>query len=109
MHRKSRSIPLAEVLFGMLILGLLGAVAIPTMVYSGDKRADECRANVDLLNSMIEQYTAKHAGWVPKDGAEFEKAVAGDIQRPDAAMPKCPYGQWYAYDPLTGRIVPHRH
>jgi type II secretory pathway pseudopilin PulG len=109
MHRKSRSVPLAEVLFGVLVLALLGAVAIPPMVYSSDKRAAECQANVDLLNSMIERYTARHGGWPPKDAAEFERMVAGDKEWPGATRPKCPYGHQYVYDPLTGRIVPHSH
>jgi len=108
-QHKNGSVPLAEVLFGLLILGLLAAVAIPPMVYSSDKRDAECQANVALLNSMVDRYAETHNGWGPKDRREFEKMVAADKQLPSGTMPRCPYEQRYEYDPLTGHVVPHRH
>ncbi len=108
-HRRQPGIPLPEVLFAALILGLLAAVAIPPMVYSRDTRAAECRANVDLLDSKIRCYAAGHQGWSPADFREFEQMLAADKALPSGGLPKCPYGEAYVYDPMTGRVVPHRH
>jgi len=109
MVRESRDgPPLAETLFCLLILGLVGAVAIPPMVYSRDDRASACRANVELLNCKIAQWAADHNGWAPADQATFQRLVAGD---PDLRghLPACPYGETYVYDPAAGHIVPHGH
>ncbi|MCX5670121.1 MAG: type II secretion system protein [Planctomycetota bacterium] len=108
-HPKNGSVPLAELVFGLLIVGLLAAVAIPPMVYSSDKRVAECQANVVLLGSMIERYATTHNGWAPKDQAAFERMVVADKESPSGTMPRCPYGLRYDYDPLTGHVVPHQH
>ena len=107
-HRKENGVPLPEVLFCALILGLLAAVVIPSIVYSADTRAAQCRANVELLDRKIRFYADRHSGWTPADTAEFKQMVARD---PDlrGALPKCPYGKPYVFDPATGRIVPHNH
>jgi type II secretory pathway pseudopilin PulG len=102
-------VPLAEALFGLLILGLMAAVAIPPMVHSSDKRTAQCEANVALLNSMIERHAAKHGGWPPHDKAEFDRMVADDNELPSGEAPQCPYGRRYEYDPAGGRVVKHAH
>jgi len=101
-------LPLAEVLFCLLIFGLVGAVAIPPMVYSRDDRAAACRANAELLNRKIAQWAADHHGWAPADQEAFRRLLAQD---PDLRghLPACPYGEPYVYDPAVGHVVPHRH
>jgi len=100
--------PLAEALFCLLVFGLVGAVAIPPMVYSRDTRASACRANVELLNRKIARWAADHHGWPPADEAAFRHLVDHD---PDLRghLPACPYGHPYIYDPAAGHVVPHRH
>lgn len=108
-QRVGQGIPFPELLFAALILGLMAAVAIPPMVYSRDTRDAECQANVELLNAQIQRYSAGHDGWSPADTKEFADMIAADKDRPAGRRPRCPYGQAYVYDPMTGRIVPHRH
>jgi len=102
------SLPLPELLFCLLILGLVAAVAIPPMVYSRDTRAAQCRANVRLLNRKIQDWAEAHQGWPPADQAAFRRLIARD---PDlrGRLPKCPYGKPYVYDPAAGCVVPHQH
>jgi hypothetical protein len=107
-HRTHDSLPLPELLFCLLILGLVAAVAIPPMVYSRDTRAAECRANVRLLQRKVQDWADAHQGWPPADQETFRALVEAD---PDLRghLPTCPYGRPYVYDAAAGRIVPHRH
>ena len=100
---------MAEALFAVLVLGLLAAVAIPPMVYPGDTRAAECKANVALLNEKVERYAAGHDGWPPADQSFFLRMLAQSKDMPAGGMPKCPYGRPYDYDAAAGRVVPHKH
>lgn len=104
-----QNVSLAEVLFAVLVLGLLAAVALPPMVYSADARISQCRANVVLVNRRIERYAAQHGGWTPADQDEFARMMADEKTAPRGSLPKCPFGQPYVYDPGTGRLKPHRH
>lgn len=101
-------LPLPELLFCLLILGLVAGVAIPPMVYSHDTRAAQCRANVRLLNRKIQEWAETHQGWPPADQSSFRWLMRED---PDlrGRLPTCPYGEPYVYDPAAGCIVPHRH
>jgi len=101
-------VPLLEILFCLLVFGLLAGVAIPRLVYSDDPKAAECRANVGLLNQKIRCYARAHNGWTPADEAEFRQLIADDPGL-RGALPKCPYGEPYVFDPAGGRVVPHRH
>ena len=105
---KESRVPLLEILFCLLVFGLMAAVAIPRLVYSDQPKGAECRANVELLNQTIGRYARVHNGWTPADEAEFRQLVADDPGL-RGALPKCPYGEPYVFDPAAGRVVPHRH
>jgi len=107
-RRKESRVPLLEILFCLLVFGLVAVVAIPSIVYSGDPKAAECRANVDLLNRTIRLYANAHNGWTPADQAEFRQMIA-DHPGLRGRLPTCPYGEPYVFDPASGRVVPHRH
>ena len=107
-RRQKSRIPLPEALLCLLVFGLLAAVAIPSIVYSGDPKAAECRAHVELLNQTIRLYARAHNGWTPADEAEFRKMVA-EAPGLKAGLPRCPYGEPYVFDPASGRVVSHRH
>ena len=107
-HHRDTGLGLPEILFAILILGLLAAVAIPPMVYSSDTRSSQCRANVELLNRRVTRFAAQH-GNPPKDRAEFEKMLLAPDDLPSGKMPRCPFGDPYVYDPQTGGVAPHRH
>jgi type II secretory pathway pseudopilin PulG len=108
-HSTESRVPLPEVLFALLILGLITAVAIPSMVFPDDKRAATCEANLQLLNRKIEVYAAAHDGWTPASRDEFEKTLAADKDLPSGRAPRCPFGKTYVYDVATRRVTPHRH
>jgi type II secretory pathway pseudopilin PulG len=107
-RRRESGIPLPEVLFCLLVLGLLAAAAIPSIVYSGDPQAATCTANVELLNQKIRLYARAHNGWTPADQAEFRQMIADDPGL-RGSLPKCPYGEPYVFDPASGRVASHRH
>jgi len=102
-------IPLPEALLAVMILGLLAATIIPGMVYSGETRASECRANVALLNAEVDRIARQQGACPPADAEEFEQMVAQEKGLFPRGMPKCPCGQPYEYDPASGQVVPHRH
>ena len=106
---RRNGIPLAEILFAVLVVGLLAAVAIPPIVYSSDARTAECKANVQLLSAAVEHYAAQHHGRTPASQKEFERILAAEKEWPSGRLPKCPYGRPYRYDPATGRVVGHQH
>jgi len=107
--RKDSAIPLPEILFAALIMGLVTAVVIPPIVYSSDVRTAQCQANVTLLNAKIRLYADKHSGWTPPDRAALETMLASDKELLTGSHLKCPYGEPYRYDSTAGWIVEHRH
>jgi uncharacterized protein YyaL (SSP411 family) len=66
--------------YAALILGLLAAAAIPHFVYSAEHRASECKANVALLNAVLDRIAAQI---VCRDddhfsGADHDKVLYGE-------------------------------
>jgi len=108
-NRADRGISLPEVLFTVLVLGLVAAAVVPQAVYSSDVRTTECKANVTLLNTKIDCWVAEHDGRHPAGQGEFAWIVNKDKECFPGGLPRCPYGRPYAYDAATGRVVPHRH
>jgi type II secretory pathway pseudopilin PulG len=106
---RTRGIALPEVLFAILILGLLAAAVIPKWVYSSDTKVGECKANVALLNAEIDRYADSRGGRAPAGQDEFTRIVAQDRARFPSGLPACPYDRPYEYDPATGHVVTHRH
>jgi prepilin-type N-terminal cleavage/methylation domain-containing protein len=59
---------LIELLIVVLILGALAMIAIPRVIESADTaKQNACATNVDLMNSQIELWAAKHDGSYPAD------------------------------------------
>ncbi|MBM4018275.1 MAG: hypothetical protein FJ288_08110 [Planctomycetes bacterium] len=106
---KSLGITLLEVLLVVLILGLVAAAAIPHFVYSAERRADECRSNIALLNAALDHHGAKVRGLSLGGQGDLARLIEADKERFPKGMPKCPYGRPYDYDPATGHVIPHRH
>jgi len=104
-----RGIGLVEVLFVLLVVGLLVAAAIPRFVYSSDAKAEECRANVALINAKLDNHLAAHGLKKPADGEEFLRLLTTDKDCFPNGLPKCPYGRPYQYDPDSGQVTVHRH
>jgi len=107
--RADKGISLPEVLFTILVLGLVAAAVVPQAVYSSGVRTTECQANVALLNAKIDRWVAEHDGRRPAGQGEFTWIVNKDKECFPDRLPKCPYGRPYAYDAATGHVVSHRH
>jgi len=108
-RRVSSGIGLVEVLFVVLVMGLLAAAMIPRWVYSSEAKTGECQANVTILNAELDIYSDKHGGRLPATVDGFARSVEADKDRFPNGLPKCPYGRPYEYDSASGRVVAHTH
>lgn len=105
----TRNVDLPEILFGIVVLGLLTAILVPPIVY-GNSLTAQCNANMALLNRGIELYQSKNGGLPPPSEAALLRSLVTEKVIPSSGvMPKCPHGTPYEYDPATGRIAPHKH
>lgn len=108
--RNRKGFTLVELLLVVLILGALGAIAIPRMVAtSSEAKSEACATNVDLINSQIETYLVQ-TGTAAKDfnSTKLTALLANTAYFPDGA-PVCPHGTAYALDTTTKHVKAHSH
>lgn len=108
--RNKRGFTLVELLLVVLILGALGAIAIPRMVAtSTGAKTEACNTNVDLINSQIETYLVQTGTAASAFNATKLTALLADTAYfPDGA-PVCPYGTAYALNTTTKHVNAHSH
>ena len=83
---------LIELLIVVLILGALAAIAIPRITESASTaKENACATNIDLMNSQIELWAAKHDGPYPATLA----TITGNADYFPEGVPKCPLSGTY--------------
>jgi prepilin-type N-terminal cleavage/methylation domain-containing protein len=96
---------LIELLIVVLILGALAAIAIPRITESASTaKQNACATNVDLMNSQIELWAAKHDGSYPATLA----TITGSADYFPEGAPVCPFGTAYTMG-ADNRVVNHSH
>ena len=99
MFRAKRGFALIEILFVVIVLAVLAAIAIGRITTNtATAKANACKLNQAVMNNMIEQYNLDNGSW-PSALTD----VTGDASYfPDGA-PVCPSGGGYSMDATTHR------
>jgi prepilin-type N-terminal cleavage/methylation domain-containing protein len=83
---------LVELLIVVLILGALAMIAVPRIVESASTaKTNACATNIDLMNSQVELWSARHDGSYPT-----LVAITGDPNYFPEGLPVCPKGGAYS-------------
>jgi competence protein ComGC len=93
---------LIELLIVVLILSALAVIAIPRITESASTaKINACATNIDLMNSQIELYAARHDGSYPGD----LDTITNDPNCFLESLPVCPKGGTYSYSTSTHRVT----
>ena len=96
---------LVELLFVVLILGVLAAIALPRLMKGATiARTNACKTNVRMMNSLIEWYFENENKWPDN----FEVLTNDPNYFPDD-KPECPFGDSYIIHGSKHRINDHSH
>jgi prepilin-type N-terminal cleavage/methylation domain-containing protein len=103
--QNKRAFTRVELLVAVMVLAALAAIAVPRMLSGAtNAKINACKANVDVLNSQIEQYYANKAAWP----AALTDVTNDRNYFPEGA-PVCPLGSAYSYNTTTHRVSDHIH
>ena len=96
---------LIEILFVVILIGVLAAIAIPRIVTTaGTARQNACHSNIAIMNTQIEQYGLAVGSYPATLGAVADSTT----YFPDGA-PTCPTGGTYTMDGTTKRVSCSTH
>jgi prepilin-type N-terminal cleavage/methylation domain-containing protein len=114
-HHAARAFSIIELVIVVAILGVISAIAMPRLSRAGDaSRESSLIANMAILQSAIDRYTAEHGGLSPghsapgsvdPSGAAFRSRLEGvtlDNGTPGAGGIFGPYLRQVPANPLNG-------
>ena len=94
MFLKKRGFTLIEVLFVVIVIAILAAVAMGRIVTTtATAEANACKANQATMNAMLEQYRLNNGAWP----ANLATVTGSTTYFPDGA-PTCPSDGTYSMD-----------
>lgn len=92
--RKNRGFTLIEILFVVVIIAIIAAIALGRIVTStATAKANACKANQAVMNTQIEQYHLDTGDWP----ASLAAVTGNTAYFPDGA-PTCPSAGAYSMD-----------
>ncbi|MCK4519553.1 MAG: prepilin-type N-terminal cleavage/methylation domain-containing protein [Candidatus Omnitrophica bacterium] len=97
MPRRKKGFTLIEVLFVVIVIAVLAAIAIGRITTTTvTAKANACKANQAIMNTQIEQYNL-NTGSYPADNVAFLSFLENTDYFPDGP-PECPSGGTYSMD-----------
>jgi general secretion pathway protein G len=104
--RPEKGFTLVELTIVVLILGALTSIAIPRIMGGANTaRINACKINTKLINVQVERYKTITGTWPDSDLDE----LADDPNYLPDGRPECPFGEKYALDEVTHRVIEHSH
>ena len=102
-----RGFTLIEILFVMVVIGILAAIVIPRMLYTTQEAQIAANdANKANINTQVERWYFEKGSWPANDLSDIK---ADDDYFPDG-IPDCPVcGGAYTLDGTTHRVTGHNH
>jgi len=100
MFKGKTGFTLIEILFVVIVIAILAAIAIGRISTStGTAKASACKSNQAIINTQIEQYRLDNGDWP----ATLAAVTGSATYFPDGA-PVCPEGGAYTMDATTKRV-----
>lgn len=97
--RNKKGFTLIEILFVVIVIAVLAAIAIPRIVTStATAKVNACKANQAIMNTQIEQYRLENGSY-PATLA----TVTGDTDYFPDGVPECPDEGTYTMNATTHR------
>jgi len=89
---KRKGFTLVEILLVIVIIGILGAIVIPRIMYSKTKaQKAACDANVAALNAQIELYHMQEGSWPTALADLVAESDKNDDESYIDKVPICPF------------------
>ena len=99
---RTKGFTLIEILFVVIVIAVLAAIAIPRIVTSvATAKTNACKANQAIMNTQIEQYRLDTGDWP----SALTDVTNNTTYFPDGA-PECPEGSFanYSMNGTTHRV-----
>lgn len=104
---KKGGFTLIEILFVMVVIGILAAIVMPRMLHTtSEAKIAANDANKANINTQVERYYFEEGVWPANDLSD----IGADADYFPEGIPVCPVcGAAYTLDAVTHRVSGHNH